>query len=280
MDQAALQWVSLEQSSGAPCRTAWGAREQQKSACMVRSLADENRWLCNLPTLRVSGPCFGWHCWLLLRILQCTAGLSGTMTPWNVLNSSAIAPFNEPCKKSEDGVTSQLRRSLIVCCMISLSKCGVIILYGSMHFACLLISLAWFPSIWALPTAADYHRQRSIIWSGVHIFPYETRGPALCFLWRLYGWFSPGLQIFLNANTVCPPLLGGYLVQWPLRHYYQQRMDDLCPLHCGLMHKYIWEDAERGNFRRPVTMYRFFLCQRSYAQCFDFYVSQNVVVDN
>ena len=28
-------------------------------------------------------------------------------------------------------------------------------------------------------------------------------------------------------------------------------MDDLGPLHCGLMHKYIWEDAERGNFRRP-----------------------------
>ena len=67
-----------------------------------------------------------------------------TMTPWNVLNSSAIAPFNEPCKKSEDGVTSQLRRSLIVCCMISLSKCGVIVLYGSMHFACLLILLHGF----------------------------------------------------------------------------------------------------------------------------------------
>ena len=97
MDQAALQWVSLEQSSGAPCRTAWGAREAAKSACMVRSLADENRWLCNMPTLRVSGTCIGCHCWLLLRIQQCTAGLSGTMTPWNVLNSSAVAPFNEPC---------------------------------------------------------------------------------------------------------------------------------------------------------------------------------------
>ena len=97
MDQAALQWVSLEQSSGAPCRTAWGAREAAKSACMVRSLADENRWLCNMPTLRVSGTCIGCHCWLLLRIQQCTAGLSGTMTPWNVLNSSAVAPSNEPC---------------------------------------------------------------------------------------------------------------------------------------------------------------------------------------
>ena len=48
----------------------------------------------------------------------------------------------------------------------------------------------------------------------------------------------------------------------------------------GWMISVLWEDAERGNFRRPVTVYRFFLCQRSYAQCFDFYVSQNVVVDN
>ena len=40
MDQAALQRVLLEQSSGAPCRTAWGAREQHKSAYMVRQLVD------------------------------------------------------------------------------------------------------------------------------------------------------------------------------------------------------------------------------------------------
>ena len=52
MDQAVLQRVLLEQSSGSPFRTAWSAREQQKSVCMVRSLVDE---LCSLPTLWVSG---------------------------------------------------------------------------------------------------------------------------------------------------------------------------------------------------------------------------------
>ena len=31
-----------------------------------------------------------------LCILQCTAGLSGTMTSWNVLNSSAVGKFSEP----------------------------------------------------------------------------------------------------------------------------------------------------------------------------------------
>ena len=32
------------------------------------------------------------------------------------------------------------------------------------------------------------------------------------YLQRLNGWFTPGLQIILNANTVCFPLLGGCLV--------------------------------------------------------------------
>ena len=32
------------------------------------------------------------------------------------------------------------------------------------------------------------------------------------YLRRLNGWFTPRLQIILNANTVCSPLLGGCLV--------------------------------------------------------------------
>ena len=50
------------------------------------------------------------------------------MTPWNVLNSSAVAYFNEPCNNqwyfdgSEDGETGQLRRSHIACYTSPLSS--------------------------------------------------------------------------------------------------------------------------------------------------------------
>ena len=40
MAQTVLQGVSLVHSSHAPCRTAWGAREQHKTAYMVRQFVD------------------------------------------------------------------------------------------------------------------------------------------------------------------------------------------------------------------------------------------------
>ena len=40
MDQTVLQWAPPVQSGGAPCRPSWGAREQHKTAYMVRQLAD------------------------------------------------------------------------------------------------------------------------------------------------------------------------------------------------------------------------------------------------
>ena len=43
--------------------------------------------------------------------------------------------------------------------------------------------------------------------------------------------------------STCRELLG----TMTLRHSCLQRMDDLGSLHCGLLHKHIWEDAERGN---------------------------------
>ena len=58
------------------------------------------------------------------------------------------------------------------------------------------------------------------------------------------------LRIFLNATTVCPPC-GGVLGTMTTATFLPQRMDDLGPLHCGLLHKHIWEDAERGNFVGP-----------------------------
>ena len=106
MDQAALQWVPLEQSSGAPCRTAWGAREQHKSACMVRSVVDENRWLCSLPTLGVSGTGFG--CTTNVHFADCNAlqVFQGRWHPemsWTVLRLARLTNLQQlelRCRKS------------------------------------------------------------------------------------------------------------------------------------------------------------------------------------
>ena len=86
------------------------------------------------------------------------------------------------------------------CGMISLSKCGVIVFYGSMLFACLLTILHGFFSIWALPTAEDYHWQSSIICSGVHISPMK--------LVALHSMFCDGCM----DDFHCPANL-------PERHY-------------------------------------------------------------
>ena len=86
------------------------------------------------------------------------------------------------------------------CGMISLSKCGVIVFYGSMLFACLLTILHGFFSIWALPTAEDYHWQSSIICSGVHISPMK--------LGALHSMFCDGCM----DDFQCPANL-------PERHY-------------------------------------------------------------
>ena len=100
------------------------------------------------------------------------------------------------------------------------------------------------------PSNYSLLRLSSIICSGVHISPMK--------LGALHSLFCDGCMDDFHCSANLPkrhyrmlPLLGGYLVQWPLRHSCQQRMDDLGPLHCGLMHKYIWEDAERGKFVGP-----------------------------
>ena len=46
------------------------------------------------------------------------------------------------------------------------------------------------------------------------------------------------LRIFLNATTVCPPA-GGVLGTMTTATFLPQRMDDLGPLHNGLLHKHI-----------------------------------------
>ena len=54
-----------------------------------------------------------------------------------------------------------------------------------------------------------------------------------------------------------PPLLGGYLAQWPPRHSCSRRSYDSDSFPGGLLDKLIWEDAERGISCSPVLMYSF-----------------------
>ena len=109
-------------------------------------------------------------------------------------------------------------------------------------------------------------------------FPYET--------WVLHavfcdGWMD-GLHLVCKSSWTPIPSAspaGGVLGTPDHRDITTNRgWTTPVLISCGLMHKYIWEDAERGNVCRPV--YSFRLWQRSYAQCFNFYVSQHVVVNN
>ena len=59
----------------------WWTRPGDSAACLLCGWVDVRVWM---------------HYIRLLCILQCTAGLSGTMTSWNVLNSSAVGTFSEP----------------------------------------------------------------------------------------------------------------------------------------------------------------------------------------
>ena len=113
------------------------------------------------------------------------------MTFWNVLNSSAVGPFNE-LAATRVALTKVKLVWLTSCVevisswdMIPLSKCGVIAFYGFMLSTRLLTILHDSLSIWALPTAEDYHWQSSITCSGVHISPMKLgalqRRQARCF---------------------------------------------------------------------------------------------------
>ena len=101
MDQTVLQWASPVHSGAPPwCRTAWGAREQHKPASMVRQLIERcgNSAACLLYGWVALQPQFRYD--LRRCVLQCTAGPSGTMTSWNVLNSSVVCIPCEPALRT------------------------------------------------------------------------------------------------------------------------------------------------------------------------------------
>ena len=103
----------------------------------------------------------------LLCILQCTAGLSGTMTSWNVLNS-AVCTYSEPATSRVTLLNVQLVwrncclqscQPLAFFCCPNWSHCFIwlhVICTTEDIFACL-------SSVRALPMAEEYYWRSSLI---------------------------------------------------------------------------------------------------------------------
>ena len=231
MDQAALQWGSLEQSSGAPCRTAWGAREQHKSAYMVRQLVDGTWWLC-LPTLWVSR-CAGLdalHSSTLHTAMHCRSFRNDDIL--NVLNSSAVGTFSEPAKTR--GWSHRIVWLHAICTTEDI-------------FACFLFASVAYS--WGVLLAELNH------FAGLHFSPMKL-GALHCLICdgclEVFHWLAK-----LPVRHYRPPPLEGYLAQWAPRHSYSRRRYDSDSFPGGLLDKLIWEDAERGISCSPVLMYSF-----------------------
>ena len=112
----------------------------------------------------------------VLCILQCTAGLSGTMTSWNVLNSSAVGTFSEPA-------TTRAWSHRIVW----------------LHAICTTEDIfACFSFLRALPIAEEYYWRSSIILQ-VYISPMKL-GP--CTAWSAMAVW----KFSLACEASCAPL--------------------------------------------------------------------------
>ena len=264
-------------SSGAPCRTAWGAREQHKPAHMVRQFVDGMWWFCSLPTLWVSSITVWMHYSCLLCILQCTAGLSGTMTSWNVLNSSVVGMSSEP---------ATTRVTLPKIKLIWQNSCIRSWLSSAFFDFCGLNveSLPlWLHALCTIGARFEhaFHRcERCLLlrstlaelkqFAVLHV-SYEIRGPAQ-FLWWQYGSFSLACEASCAPLLSAPPLGGTRHSDHHDFFARGQSMVTIQPME-GLLDKLIWEDAERGIIRCPGLMYSFgastlkWICFRARPSC-------------
>ena len=197
----------------------------------------------------------------LLCILQCTAGLSGTMTSWNVLNSSAVCTYSEPATSRVTLLNVQLvwRNCCLQSCQPLASFCCPSVeslhylascylqdwRYFCMPFICASVVYGWGVLLAELTQFA-----------GLHFSPMKLG--ALHYLicdgcMEVFHWLAK----LLVRHYRPPPLLGGYLVQWPPRHSCSRQRYDSDSVPGGLLDKLIWEDAERGISCSPVLMYSF-----------------------
>ena len=169
------------------------------------------------------------------------------MTPWNVLNSSAVAPFNEPCNNqcyfdgSEDGVTSQLRRSHLACYLSSLSKCE-----SPYSMAQCTLHVCWFLLHGFLPFELCYgcslQPSRARAFGKVCILSPMKLGVLQTFYlfataeWMAYTWSANHLE----RQYRLPPPAGGLLGTPDHRDITNNRgWTTPVRISCGLLHKYI-----------------------------------------
>ena len=217
------------------------------------------------------------HDWRLLCWLQCTAGLSGTKTSWNILNSSAVGTFNEP---ATTGTTlSKVKLVGLPCLFAIIDVRPAFAVQAWSHrifwfhaicttktiFACFLVYVRAAHSGGVL--LAELNR-----FAGMRCSPVKL-GALHYLVWRPYGSFSMACEPSCAPLPPAPPL-GGYLVQWPPRHSCSQRSDDVDPVYWGLLYKLIWEDAERGKCVGPCSCTAsVHSCQWRQAEWLDLHVS-------
>ena len=221
----------------------------------------------------------------LLCILQCTAGLSGTMTSWNVLNSSAVGTFNEPAPTRATLPNVKLvwrncclqscQSSAFFCCpSVESSHCLASCYLHDWRYSCMLFIFASIAYGWGVPLAELNH------FAGVHFSPMKLG--ALHYMicdgcMEVFHWLAK----LPMRHYRPPPLLGGYLAQWPPRHSCSRRIYDSDSVHGGPLDKLIWEDAERGIVVAPWSCTASaHICQSRQTKCLGLHVFLNVVVLN
>ena len=191
------------------------------------------------------------HYNLLLCILQCTAGLSGTMTSWNVLNSSVVCIFREPTPKRATLPKTTLVRwnlriqpyylSAPVCCPSS--PFGFILPAQRQCF----LHVSQLCEYCLGASLAETNQSAGCI------SPYEIRGMRHAGYLRWYfGSFSLACDASRMPSLAAPPLGGTWLFSPSrLRGYDWQIWWRLCPWRPS--DKLIWEDAERGISCSPAS---------------------------
>ena len=289
MDQAALQWVSLEQSSGAPCWTAWGAREQQSLPTWLV------RWRMRICD-SITCPLYGWvetglevtadFCFAHSTALRVFQGRWRPGMYWTVLLLIRFFVGNEPCitrailtkmktvrLASWDEVTLL---ALWVCCLSVEPPCPLA--HYTLHACWILRMVPWH--LWFCPQRRLTASSARAVVGCAHIYPYETWGTAHLFCNGCKDFLHLVCRSSWTPLPFAPPDWGGIWYIKPPRHYYQQRLDtSLSVANYDLLDEHIWADAERGDLSKLNVQFSI-LDTEATRFCFDLHVSRNVVVDN